>query len=164
MALLPGWKRAFCRYSFHHRGTAERPGLVVGLRPGEGCVGVAFAVARAGEAAALAYLDQREGAGYHRQALPVRLLPGDAGSPDQKAPKTVTAWCYIPNPEHPSYFGAQDPALLVRLVAEGRGQSGTALDYLRELIIHLDRMGVEEPEMASILAAAEHYNGNGNAL
>jgi cation transport protein ChaC len=31
-AHLPGYRRAFCRYSFRHRGTPQRPGLVIGLR------------------------------------------------------------------------------------------------------------------------------------
>ncbi|MCZ6559127.1 MAG: gamma-glutamylcyclotransferase, partial [SAR324 cluster bacterium] len=29
-ATLPGYSRAFCRLSFHHRGTPETPGMVVG--------------------------------------------------------------------------------------------------------------------------------------
>lgn len=171
-ALLEGWHRAFCRYSFHHRGTPENPGLVVGLRRGKSCVGMAYAIDTRDVPEALAYLDDREGGGYLRTEVTLRLLEqhsaGEgagntvAGSAANSAENggvynSVTGWSYIPNPDHPSYFGEEDPGRLIRLVATGRGKSGTALDYLRDLIAHLKEMQVEEPALAAILHAAETY-------
>lgn len=168
-ARLEGYHRAFCRYSFRHRGTPEQPGLVVGLREGGACLGMAFAVrdgnagagseadgsAGAGnESEVLAYLDEREGAGYTRHALPVELV---GGTDNGGTPPRVNAWTYVPDPRHPSYFGEEDPALLVERVALGEGESGTALDYLRELIRHLEPLGAEEPHLADVLARAEKY-------
>ena len=153
-ALLEGYHRAFCRYSFRHRGTPEQPGLVVGLREGGACLGMAFALADEDEDGALAYLDEREGAGYVRHALPVKLNPEtDNATPTPE----VTAWTYVPDPRHPSYFGEEDTARLVERVGLGEGESGTALDYLRELIRHLEPLGVEEPHLAEVLARAEEY-------
>ncbi len=158
-AHLAGYQRAFCRYSFRHRGTPERPGLVIGLRAEDaadaatskgvrGCVGIAFAPDPAHLDETMAYLDEREGAGYHRVLTPLTLLDGPR-------PETVSAWVYVPNPEHPSYFGQKDPAQIVPLILQGRGESGTAYDYLVSMLGELRKLDVAEPELEAVLAQAE---------
>ena len=151
-AVLEGYHRAFVRYSLRHRGTPQQPGLVVGLREGGSCMGVAFAVQQTQQSAVLDYLDAREGPGYLRRKVAL-ALPEDGG------PRRVDAWTYLPNPRHPSYFGEESPRRLIELVATGRGESGTALDYLRELIAHLRELRVDEPALAAVLSAAERYQG-----
>ena len=150
-ALLEGYHRAFCRYSYRHRGTPERPGLVMGLREGGGCVGVVFRLEPSAEADVIAALDAREGDGYLRQKCPVRVLDGKPGSPGTEVP----AWVYVPNPAHPSYFGAATRNTIVALVRQGRGESGTALEYLREVVAQLESLGVSEPEFREVLREAE---------
>src|SRR3954465_714493 len=59
-ATLSGRRRAFCIYSVHHRGTYERPGLVLGLAPGGACRGAAYRVAEADWPDGYAYLVERE--------------------------------------------------------------------------------------------------------
>ena len=59
-ATLADYHRALCVRTVHHRGTTERPGLVMGLAPGDACVAVAFRVAPGSEMAVRAYLHERE--------------------------------------------------------------------------------------------------------
>ena len=59
-ALLRGWRRRLCVYSHVYRGTADRPGLVLGLDRGGACHGVAFRVEAALREATVRYLRDRE--------------------------------------------------------------------------------------------------------
>src|SRR5215468_2984235 len=59
-ARLVGEHRALCVYSFVHRGTPEKPGLVLGLDRGGACRGIAFRIAEQNRAATVAYLRARE--------------------------------------------------------------------------------------------------------
>src|ERR1700741_5289250 len=59
-ARLIGEPRALCVYSFVHRGTPQKPGLVLGLDRGGACRGIAFRVAAKHRASTLAYLRARE--------------------------------------------------------------------------------------------------------
>src|SRR5438874_13729034 len=59
-ARLIGEHRALCVYSFVHRGTPEKPGLVLGLDRGGACRGIAFRIAERNRAATVAYLRARE--------------------------------------------------------------------------------------------------------
>lgn len=61
---LHGYHRAFAMRSVRHRGTAERPGLVLTLCPGGSCTGRAFEVGPETAHEACAYLLDREIGSY----------------------------------------------------------------------------------------------------
>jgi cation transport protein ChaC len=58
-ARLIGEHRALCVYSFDHRGTPEKPGLVLGLDRGGACRSVAFRVAAKQRGDTIDYLRPR---------------------------------------------------------------------------------------------------------
>jgi cation transport protein ChaC len=59
-ARISGYHRKLCVYSFHYRGSPEKPGLVFGLDRGGSCLGMAFEVAAADWAQTWDYLRKRE--------------------------------------------------------------------------------------------------------
>src|SRR5258705_2132082 len=58
-ARLIGEHRALCVYSFDHRGTPEKPGLLLGLDRGGACRGIAFRVAAKRRNGTVQYLRSR---------------------------------------------------------------------------------------------------------
>jgi glutathione-specific gamma-glutamylcyclotransferase len=144
-ATLVGYRRCFCIYSVHHRGTPQRPGLVLGLDRGGVCHGMAFQVPMERAAETLTYLRAREQVnGVYREAvLPVQLSGGTE----------VGCMAYIAERCHPSFAGQlsiRDQALLIRAA---RGQSGTNFDYLVATLAHLGSLGIRERELERVASA-----------
>ena len=145
-ARLDGWSRALCVYSTHYRGTAARPGLVLGLLRGGSCIGRAVGVAPEREAEVTAYLDARELLDvyvYDRVRLPLRLLAGE---------REVAAWCYVARPEHEHYAGRLAPGQVLSCVRQGHGLAGACTDYVRNTVAHLQTMAIREPELERVVA------------
>lgn len=159
-ALLPGFSRAFCRLSFRHRGTPEAPGMVLGLVPGAGCRGVAYGVEVADWPAVQAYLDQREGSGYRRITVPIEMVESveSADSGEGQGREMVEALTYLPEPSHPSHAPQLPQARMVELIATGVGESGTAREYLSELIAQLAQLEVEEPKLLDLMEKVKRYH------
>lgn len=145
-ATLVGYRRCFCLYSTHHRGNAERPGLVLGLDRGGTCHGLAFRVAAERRLETLDYLTAREqiSGAYRDNAVPVTL----EGEPRQE----VFALSYIVERRHPSYAGRLSLAAQARIIRGACGISGPNLDYLINTLAHLDSLGIDEPELRRLLA------------
>src|SRR5260370_236376 len=80
-ARLIGEHRALCVYSFDHRGTPEKPGLVLGLDRGGACRGIAFRIESKLRNDTVAYLpgpDQTTNANREgmRSLCPANQAPG----------------------------------------------------------------------------------------
>jgi cation transport protein ChaC len=136
-AHLHGYRRAMCIYSHVHRGTRERPGLVLGLDRGGSCVGMAFRVPGALQAEVMAYLRERELVTnvYLERHVTVRLEDGGGAVP---------AVTYVADRAHEQYAGALDEAKAARLVSGAVGQSGPNEAYLSSTIEHLQALGIRD--------------------
>jgi cation transport protein ChaC len=143
-ATLHGWRRALCVYSHVHRGTPDRPGLVLGLDRGGSCRGVAFRVEESQRAATLAYLRERELVThvYHEIEGGVRLDDG----------RRVRALVYVVDQRHAQYAGRLDRAHQLAFVKQGRGVSGANRDYVLNTQEHLVELGVRDATLAWLAA------------
>jgi len=135
-ARLHGYRRSLCVYSFVHRGTRQRPGLVLGLDHGGSCVGLAFRVPRDLRDEVIAYLRERElvTSVYLERTLKVRLDSGE----------TVEAVAYIVDRNHEQYAGRLDAAHAAAVVRGAVGQSGNNEDYVLSTLRHLEALGIRD--------------------
>ena len=106
---LAGRRRAFCIYSVHHRGTYERPGLVLGLAPGGSVRGMAYRVAASEWEGVYAYLREREQPTetYVEAWTEIRLADRRRGRGGhlQRAPRLVLAHRQISAPSRSPVAG-----------------------------------------------------------
>ncbi|WP_394691702.1 gamma-glutamylcyclotransferase [Hoeflea sp.] len=146
-ARLFGYHRALCVRSFVHRGTPERPGLVLGLDRGGSCQGVAFRVRADARDAVVDYLRARELVThvYLETTRRIRLDSGDH----------VAALTYVVDRGHQQYAGglsADDAHLAVR---GARGQSGPNEDYVLNTVEHLRTLGIRDHHLETIVGHLE---------
>lgn len=146
-AVLQGLKRAFCIYSVHHRGTHERPGLVLGLTEGGLARGVAYRVAEGDWAQTYAYLCEREQPTetYEEAYVSVQLADG----------RGVQALTFLSDRAHPQWAGSLALDVQAGLIAGASGLSGRNVDYLRDLVEHLREADAGDQNMETLLATVE---------
>ena len=139
-ALVKGLHRSLCVKSFVHRGTPEKPGLVLGLDRGGSCHGLAYRIDADKWDHTLAYLRAREQVTmvYLERSRKVRLL----GSGD-----SVVAVTYVVDRSHRQYAGVLNLEELVDLVGQGEGVSGHCLDYVLNTVAHLRDMDIHDARL-----------------
>jgi cation transport protein ChaC len=149
-ARLIGAHRSLCVYSFVHRGTPERPGLVLGLDRGGNCRGIAYHVAGARRADTIEYLREREQATMvYRESLRSVWLDDD---PQQR----VQALCYMVDRGHEQYAGRLNLAEQLRYVRQGHGRAGHNRDYVLHTVQEIERQGYRD---APLHLLAEQLKG-----
>ena len=140
-ARLIGEHRALCVYSFDHRGTPEKPGLVLGLDRGGACRGVAFRVAADKRAEAVAYLRAREQVtSVYREAMRSVWL-------EDPARRRVSALAYVVDRGHVQYAGRLSLAEQLRHVQQGHGRSGNNRDYVLSTAKAIEAQGFRDQQL-----------------
>jgi cation transport protein ChaC len=135
-ARLFGYHRALCITSHIHRGTMEKPGLVLGLDRGGSCLGLAFRVSGTHRDEVMTYLRARELITnvYHEKILPLRLDAGEA----------VQAIAYVVDRRHEQYAGAMDLDSAAERVSGAHGMSGPNVEYILNTLSHLHTLGIRD--------------------
>jgi len=143
-ARLHGFRRSLCVYSWVHRGTEARPGLVLGLDRGGSCIGLAFRVPSGLRDEVVAYLRARElvTSVYLERLLPARLQDGES----------VIALSYVVDRKHQQYAGRLSVETAAGIVSGGVGQSGRNEDYLFNTVDHLKALGIRDHWLEGVAA------------
>jgi cation transport protein ChaC len=137
-ARLIGEHRALCVYSFDHRGTPEKPGLVLGLDRGGACRGIAFRVAAKQRDDTVAYLRGREQTTHvYREVMRSVWL-------ENEARQRVSALAYVVDRGHVQYAGRLSLAEQLHYVQQGHGRSGNNRDYVLATVKSIEAQGFRD--------------------
>lgn len=142
LATVRGRHRRLCVYSWVHRGTRERPGLVLGLDRGGACRGIVFTVAAADADDVVAYLRAREQVTsvYLERTVPAVLADGCV----------LPALTYVVDRRHPQYAGDLSLEETLQVVRGAVGQSGNNEDYVLSTADHLRGEGIADPRLQAV--------------
>jgi cation transport protein ChaC len=140
-ARLIGAHRALCVLSHVHRGTPEKPGLVLGLDHGGTCRGIAYRVAAEKRKETIEYLRGREQVTmvYREAVRRVTLM----SEPHRQVPALV----YMVDRGHYQYAGRLDLATQLHYVRQGHGRSGNNRDYVLASVEALEALGLRDREL-----------------
>jgi glutathione-specific gamma-glutamylcyclotransferase len=140
-ARVIGAHRSLCVLSYRHRGTRERPGLVLGLDLGGTCRGIAYRVVESKRAATVAYLREREqDTKVYRESMRAIWLLGDTE-------RHVQALCFMVDRAHPQYAGRMSLDQQLHHVRQGHGQSGANRDYVISTVQELEALGFRDANL-----------------
>jgi cation transport protein ChaC len=140
-ARLIGEHRALCVYSFDHRGTPEKPGLVLGLDRGGACRGIAYRVAAKLRESTVKYLRSREQTTHvYREVTRSVWL-------DNEASQRVGALTFVVDRGHVQYAGRLPLAEQLRIVLQGHGRSGNNRDYVLSTVRSIEAQGFRDQQL-----------------
>lgn len=150
-ALLHGYHRNFCLQSPTGRGTPECPGLMLALKPGGACRGIAYRVDPALADAEFDVVWNREMVSGAYRARMVRI----------RTPLGLRrAATFVVNPRNPRYLPRVHPDEAVAMIARAEGWLGRCADYLFSTVEHLDELGVGDGPMHDLCRRVRVYLSN----
>ena len=129
------------------RGSQDHPALMLSLERQQGCCrGLAFRVAADFVHTETAILWRREmlRGGYAPAMVPMTTPQGP-----------IEALAFVSNPSHPSYVGELPLGETAAMIASGKGILGTNRDYLVQLAMQLDALGIQDPYVEELHAQIE---------
>lgn len=139
IATVHGYHRSFCLWTHLGRGSAEAPGLILGLDRGGACRGVAYRIAASIAQTELELLWRREMVTGSYCPRWVRIVTQEAGS--------GWAIAFLINRAHPRYAGQVPEDRMVDSIARARGALGPCATYLFDTADHLLALGIRDERL-----------------
>ena len=142
VARMAGVHRAPCIYSWVHRGTVDRPGIVLGLARGGSCTGIAFRIPDNTQSRVIDYLRSRELVTnvYVETRRKARLLDG----------REVETLTYVADPTHDQYADKLDKTALLKQIRGAVGKSGKNEDYIIDTADQMLREGIRDHQIEQL--------------
>ena len=134
-ARLYGAHRALCVLSHVHRGTPERPGLVLGLDRGGACRGIAYRLPSDSLGPAINQVWAREMAGEVYRMRPVSVM-----TPQGR----LAAYAFVVRRDRPDYAGRLSLDAAAKIISVAVGGRGSGRDYLANTVRHLEDLGIAD--------------------
>jgi glutathione-specific gamma-glutamylcyclotransferase len=135
-----GWHRSFCIEMRSWRGSPEQPGLMMGLRRGGSCVGIAQRLL-----------------GSDRHEVMVKLLKREIGGPKGYAALRLIdlhtddgplrALCFYADPPEASGKPERPVEQVAAILARACGHAGSGADYLFRTVAALQAVGIQDPHL-----------------
>lgn len=150
-AVLDDYRRSFCVWTAHARGTPEQPGLALGLQPcaGERCRGMALQIDQSRSSAGLAALWDRE-----MWTDVYRPVWRELETADGK----LNAIAFEVNTISEQFSGELSAQEIAKKIAKAAGVFGSCRDYLFDTVRALQRMGIGQEEFRELCDKVERIN------
>jgi Uncharacterized protein involved in cation transport len=142
-ALLYGYHRALCVYSWVYRGTKQNPGLVLGLDRGGCCHGFAYKVPPAQCQIIQDYLWQRE-------MVTKVYIPRKAALYIEGRPQP--GLIFVADAKHEQYAGTLPIERQQALIFDAHGQAGDNKTYVENTLTSLQAAGIRDRTLEKVLA------------
>jgi cation transport protein ChaC len=145
LARLHGWHRSFCVSSTRYRGTADEPGVVLGLDRGGSCVGIAYRLRDESREDAIRQLWEREIPDWETRVY--RPLVAEVRL---RGERPVRALTFAADRERPTYVRLAEDEILRRLHL-CRGHRGANREYAVNTWRALESHGVRDVRLARLV-------------
>ena len=156
VARITGWRRAFCLSVQAGRGSAENPGLVLGLDVGGECTGVAYRIAEDLLHDELALL-------WRREMVAGSYIPRWVDLLDEHGERFASAIAFTMDTCCEQYAGHLSEQEIIHRLATATGMLGSSADYLFRTCAGLRECGMVDVELERLAAdvAARQSGGSG---
>ena len=152
VARITGWHRAFCLSVRAGRGSADNPGLMLGLDAGGECTGVAYRIAEDLLHAELELL-------WRREMVAGSYVPRWIDVHDEHGTHFGSAIAFTMNNSCEEYAGQLSEQEIIRRLATATGALGSAADYLFRTCAGLRAHGMVDAELERLAADVAAWQG-----